>query len=512
MRLKTAAMNNKPLVSLKKITVRVRDRFLLEGTSWKIGKGENWAVLGPNGAGKSSLVRALMEDVPVVRGSVVRHDRAIRSAIGYVSFELHERLISWEEEKDHARYFSGNPEGFETALETILSGPSRIPEAAVLDRAAGLLGIRHLLDRGIRFLSTGEMRKVLLARALVSSPRLLILDEPFGGLDAPSRRQFEEGIRRLIREGLQIILVTNRMEEIPAAVSHVLCLKDGRVLCRGRKEDVLDRETLERLFGRARPASFSTSKNRNTGAVRTRGETEILVDLRNVTVRYDDVVVLRGLNWTMRRGENWAILGPNGSGKTTLLGLISGDNAQAYANEIRLFGRRKGSGESVWEIKSRIGIVSSEGQVRYRRSIPVRDVVASGFFDSVGLYRDPGPKRRRQAREWMERLDIQHLADRIFDRLSYGERRKVLLARAMVKSPLLLILDEPCEGLDPSSRSGLLSLIDRIGREGWSHLIYVTHYEDEIPPSIGRILILKRNGTVSCGRPGGPVNRERNRS
>ena len=158
------------------------------------------------------------------------------------------------------------------------------------------------------------------------------------------------------------------------------------------------------------------------------------------------------------------ILGPNGSGKTTLLNLITADNPQAYANRIYLFGRRRGSGESIWDIKQRIGIVSSEFQIRYRKPITAFEVVLSGFFDSVGLYRHASAGQKQMAEQWMAVLGIAHKSDKIFNQLSYGEQRMVLLARAMVKMPLMLILDEPCQGLDRTNRHRILEAIDIIGR------------------------------------------------
>jgi molybdate transport system ATP-binding protein len=172
--------------------------------------------------------------------------------------------------------------------------------------------------------------------------------------------------------------------------------------------------------------------------------------------------------------------------------LITGDNVQAYANEIYLFGKRRGSGESVWDIKKKIGVVSPELQVQYRKRMQVYDVVLSGFFDSIGLYRKCTAEQQAAARKWIELLGLSHMSERWYDHLSFGEKRMVLLARSMVKSPTLLILDEPCQGLDRSNRGVILDLIDYIGRETNTHVIYVTHHQDEMPPCITHVLKLEK--------------------
>src|SRR5512137_1051770 len=484
-----------PFITIDDVTVRVRDRFILPGTSWEIRAGESWAILGPNGAGKSSLARVLMDDVPTSQGTVTRHHPdAARDRIGWVSPELQEWLLGMEENRVEEGGCAGRDGRPETARETILSGsPPGIDGARAYRRIVNRLGIGYLQDRPMRHLSTGEMRKVLIARALMKSPRLVVLDEPFGGIDADSREELLSLFNSLIKGGVQLVLVSHRADEIPAAIGHVLCVKDCRVILQGGREEVL--AGWQRMSDDdERPAiCLPREKERETEAP------QILVEMKGVTVKHDDVTILDGLDWTVRRGENWAVLGPNGSGKTTLLSLITGDNLQGYANEIRLFGMLKGSGESLWDIREKIGVVSSELQVRYRKGIQVRDVVASGLFDSIGLFRRLSPEDRRMVEDWMDLLGILPMAERVFEGLSYGERRMALIARAMVKSPLLLILDEPCQGLDPANRRKMLKLIDRIGAGTGTRIVYVSHYADEIPSCINRILRLERLGSEGKG-------------
>ncbi len=485
--------SGKPLITINDITIRLRDRFLFAGTSWEINSGRHWAILGANGAGKSTLVRVLTGAVPHVRGSVVYHfPQNPGEAVGYVSSELQEGLIAAEEHRDMSRSFARNTEDIRKAGSVIIDGATEGRKVlSELDRIAGILGISHLLDRGMRYLSSGEMRKVVIARALIKSLRILILDEPFAGIDRKSRDKLVEAIGIMMQRGLQVVQVAHRVQEIMPLISDILLVKEGRVLLQGRRADVLTRENLEQLYGvkKFKGAAAYVRKKEGVSGKSSRRQ-EKLVEMKNVTVKYGDVTVLNSLTWQMRRGENWAVAGPNGSGKTTFLSLISGDNPQAYANEIYLFGRRRGSGESIWEIKSRIGAVSSELQTAYRKEITAYDVVASGLFDSVGLYRNLGASQKRQIDRWIEILGISDIAGRIFNRLSFGERRMVLLARSMVKSPEILILDEPCQGLDRENRMLLMKLIEAIGSRTDTSLLYVTHYQEEIPACTDYILSL----------------------
>jgi len=486
---------DEPFITLEDITIRLRDKFILPHSSWKILTGQNWAILGPNGAGKSSLVRVLTGDVPYVRGSITYHfPQHPSEIIGYVSSELQEHLIAREKFQDMSRYFAGKLYDFEKAKTTILAGDHDGGDGPPdLGRIVDILGIRHLLDRGIRYLSSGEMRKVLIARALIRSQKLLILDEPFAGIDAESRNKIVESIAELVRQGLQVVLVTHRAQEILPFISNILFIKNGKVLMQGKRNDVLTTENLSRLYDVKYFDHGLTLDKRKSGSVRgTSYRKGILVDMRNVSVKYGNALVLNNVNWTVRRHENWAIVGPSGSGKTTLLSLIAGDNPQAYANEIYLFGKRRGSGESIWDIKARIGMVSSEIQTLYRKEITASDVVASGIFDSIGLYRNLNSEHKLQVDKWVEFFGISHIANNIFTHLSFGERRMVLLARSMVKSPELLILDEPCQGLDQENRKLFMGLIEMIGRNTDTNLVYVTHYQDELPACIDHVLTLKK--------------------
>jgi molybdate transport system ATP-binding protein len=484
-----AAHISMPLIALDNITIRLLDRLILPDSSWLIEKNQHWAVIGPNGAGKTSLMRALVGELPVVQGEVTfSGGKSFRKKISYISFERERRLIAREEDRDAARFFSGDIDNITTTRQMILEN---LAESDAVhhrfDRIVKQLGLAYLLERGIRFLSTGEMRKAVIARALLQSPRLLILDEPFDGLDVAARSRLAEIINNLMSARLQIILVTHRIAEVLPNISHILGLKKCRFMFLGSRNQVLNSECIERLFSSEH--SFEVLPfGEDLQDARSMSSAQILVEMKNVGVRYKNCVVFKNLNWTVRRGENWAITGPNGAGKTTLMSLISGDNLQAYANEIFLFGKRRGTGESIWDIKKKIGMVSAEFQIRYRKPINALEVILSGFFDSVGLYRRSNPAQKDKASKWIEFIGLAAKAAEPFNRLSYGEQRLLLLARAMVKSPLLLILDEPCQGLDRTNRKMVLNLIDAQVRRSRTQILFITHHSEEIPDCISHLL------------------------
>jgi molybdate transport system ATP-binding protein len=252
---------------------------------------------------------------------------------------------------------------------------------------------------------------------------------------------------------------------------------------------------MEALYARQPPGAGDPPTAPVPGAPPACAPSEALVDLRNVTVRHKTVAVFENLSWRVRPGEHWAICGPNGSGKSSLLSLVVGDHPQAYAHAVRVFGKLRGGGGSIQELKAGIGLISPELQVRYRKAITAIEVVLSGFFDSVGLYRRAAPAQETMARFWMGQLGIQGLAAKRFNHLSHGEQRMVLLARAMVKPPRLLVLDEPCQGLDAGNRQLILQAVDRIAAAGATTILFVSHHADETPACITHRLSLIREGT-----------------
>lgn len=476
-------MEDPPLIELRGVTVRRGSEILLDGIDWVIQPGSHWVVTGPNGSGKTLLMQVLLGKVPAVYPGEVRFaDPLLARRITQVSFELAQRILAREQELELARSFGGS-EDEGALLRPFLEDVDK----DLLDR----FGLQNLLDSPLSALSNGEMRKALLARALASIPRLLILDEPFDGLDSAARKVLAGLIRQAAEAGTQIILVTHHADEITAPFTHLLRLEAGGVVVREERSSAAQVEA-----GAPLTAPYISERVASPLA-------PPVIEMRGVRIAYGERVIISGLDWTVRRGEHWAIVGPNGAGKTTLLRLISADHLQAYANDIALFGRKRGSGESIWEIKQRIGVLSPELQVHYREGWNVSKVVLSGFFDSVGLYRQTTPAQEEQARAWMDLLGLDGAAE--YGGLSYGQKRVALLARALVKSPELLLLDEPCQGLDPSNSRRLVDLVSRAADERGTQILYVTHRREELPRCITHMLAFHRLGTgysVTQSAPG----------
>jgi len=463
-----------PLLSLKNVSNRLWDKQILKDISWSTEFGQSWAILGPNGAGKSTLIKVVLGQIPYC-GTIKRHQEIEDfGKIAHVSLEQQKFLIAREEKKDRYEEYSGNEEHFLTGQE-VMDPEGKHPESLL--KIAEQLGLSPLLGNPLRYFSNGETRKTLIGKALLSEPKLLILDEPFEGLDTESVLWLKGALSNLIKNGLSVWLVSHRFEELVPEITYVLCLKSGEIFAQGLRSQVLIPEVMEGLYEKVDHKETNLKTNENSAEI---NETLIQADffesvpekdrkhsfilMRNVNVHYGETVVLKNFYWSVEQGENWKIVGPNGSGKSTLLSLICGDNLQAYANEIYLFGRRRGTGESIWDIKQKIGFVSSEFQVRYRQPITALKVVLSGFFDSIGYYQPASVTQKEKAFSLMELLEITNLADLDFTLLSYGQQRLILIARAMIKSPPLLILDEPCQGLDRTNRNRVLELVDRLDK------------------------------------------------
>ena len=470
-------------IRLDAVSVDFDGRFRLDDINWVIEPGQHWLVTGANGSGKSALAAALAGEGERVSGTW----SGVPERVALVSYERQAELIEAERRKDDADILDVISEG--TPAGEIIDAVCR--DRVLADELTDTLGLRPLIGRAFRKLSTGETRKVMLIRALTSQPDLLVLDEPFDGLDDDSLAWLQEYLCVLATTvpTIPIVMVLNRFDEIPEFITHVAYVDDGHLAHRVERDDepamadlyrLLHLQASDLVVPRADPADRLPPLQPN----------DPLVRITDATIRYGENTVFEHLDWTIEPNQHWQVSGPNGSGKTGLLSLITGDHPQCYVNDINVFGFQRGTGESIWQIKQYIGYVSTALQWEYRVGTGLRNVIISGFFDSIGLYSKSTETQRAIADDWLELLGMSDRADQPFNDLSFGDRRLVLIARAMVKHPPLLILDEPCLGLDDMNRQLVLALIERICASDETAVLYVNHRSQDAIRGIDNHLTL----------------------
>ncbi|MFD2523653.1 ATP-binding cassette domain-containing protein [Emticicia soli] len=493
------------MIELNKVSVQKGDRTVLQHIDWQVKENEHWAIIGGNGAGKSTLLEVIAGKIFPFKGvaSVPHYSKMAFVAKDY-SFN---RIVQSATQYYQQRFNSMDAEIAPTVIEILqnqIKPIGTVDEKSIklppiefseeeISRVASLLKINHLLDRSIVTLSNGETRRTLITLSLLRKPQFLLLDNPFIGLDVESRKTLHEVLNQVAQSGIQIIIVSS-FKEIPDCITNVIELKDGKI---------------ENTF--TRPFAF---KEENTAREKLlypeildkikqnppKHDFKFAIDMRNIVVTYKNKNVVDGVSWQVKKGEKWALMGPNGSGKSTLLSLITADNPQGYQNDYALFDRKRGTGESIWDIKQRMGYVSPELHLYFNRNTEVWKAVASGLFDSAGLFKKLTPEEQAIVDDYLKLLNIHHLANRKITQLSSGEQRQVFLARALVKNPSLLLLDEPCQGLDYNHMVYFRDLVDELVTELNKTLVYVTHYTDEIPACVDKIIRLENGKTVELGK------------
>ena len=448
----------KPLLRLRGLEaegLRVDDLTVLPG--------ECWAVLGETGAGMEALEAILAGGLKRVRSG----ECVLPKALGLVSFARQQALFERELRHDDTDFINRPDPGTPArAFLGDLSGRGELVR---------LLNLEHVLDRGYRYLSSGEARKVCILAELgkmTDGSRLLVLEHPFDGLDQAACRELDQALRRLNEDGLALLLLCGDPADVPAWCGHRAVLRNGRLQSGGSETDAAGGE--HRALFQAVASDMRRAEAAETGAP--------LVELKNGFARYGEVEVFSGLNLTIRPGEHTLVSGPNGSGKSTLVQLICGDHPLCYANDLKLFGRPRGSGETIWDVKRGLGIVSNDLHRSHRIGGTALSVILSGLFDSIGLYRRPTTEERTLGERWLARLGLSNRAAKTFGRLSYGEQRLVLLARALIKTPRLLLLDEPTQGLDAANRRAFLDFLENIAAENLATILYISHRRDEWRP------------------------------
>lgn len=479
---------------------------------------EQIAIVGPNAGGKSRLVDIITGRYPLLMNEV-RYDftpsplKMVSDNIKYISFRDsygdNDSSYYYQQRWNQHDIDENTPTAGQILEETFLKvdqnnyytlnekekETAHIRRLTLKEKLYKMFHLETLLDKYIILLSSGELRKFQLTKTLLSDPRILIMDNPFIGLDAETRNQLSELLRTLTTEtGLQAILILSKTNDIPDFITHVIPVDDLTVGDKQPRESYLATLSGTHLS--------ETESERIKQLLQYPEKTDIpdltdkdgcILKFNKVNIKYGNRTILKDLDWTVRKGEKWALSGENGAGKSTLLSLVCADNPQSYACDIELFGHKRGSGESIWEIKKHIGYVSPEMHRAYLKDLPAIDIIASGLNDSVGLYVHPRPEQRQTCEWWMDLFGIGHLKDRTFLKLSSGEQRLCLLARAFVKDPELLILDEPLHGLDDRNRELVRNIINEFCSKDNKTLVMVTHYKEELPPVITHHLFLKKN-------------------
>lgn len=477
------------VIKIEKGVTRHPSFRMKEPVDFCLCKGEQMAIVGPNGGGKSILVDIITGKYPLLQNEVVYDFSPSLSNLSSENL----KYISFRDsygDADNGYYYQQrwNSQDVEN-IPLVKDYLPQCKDESLKKTLYSIFNVNEMLEKPIVLLSSGELRKFQLTRTLFSEPRVLIMDNPFIGLDAGTRDLLKNLLNKLISViGLQVILVLSKSDDIPDFITHVVVVKDMKC---GRKMPIHEFRNIEI------PAHvLSEEKEKSILELCYKEEqytADNVVELKKVSIRYGDRTILKELDWIVKNEEKWALSGDNGAGKSTLLSLICADNPQSYACNITLFDKKRGSGESIWEIKKHIGYVSPEMHRAYLKNIPSIDIVASGLHDSIGLYKKPKEEERTKCIFWMNIFGIADLADRSFLQLSSGEQRLVLLVRAFVKDPELLILDEPLHGLDLYNRRLVKDIIETFCKRKNKTMIMVTHYKEELPDCITDSLYLVRN-------------------
>src|SRR5574344_451834 len=489
------------IIEIHKGVTRMPEWRMAEPVDFESADGEHIAIVGENGSGKSMLVDILIGRHPLLMVDP-KYDFSpskkvlVSDNIKYITFR------DSYGDSDGAYYLQQrwNQHDIDENTPTVggqleeiynMTGEDTKERRDLQKHLYELFNIGHLLDKYIILLSSGELRKFQLAKVLLTDPRVLIMDNPFIGLDAETRDQLKLLLKTLSAErALQIILVLSKVDDIPDFITDIVEVKAMKVLPKISKEDYFRSRAPfpARVLSEAKEkAIIDLPYNGNEY------HADEVVKMNKVCIRYGKRTILQDLDWTVKNGERWALSGQNGAGKSTLLSLVCADNPQSYACDIALFGNPRGSGESIWDIKKHIGYVSPEMHRAYQKDLPAIRIVASGLKDSVGLYMKPDPNEYDRCRWWMDIFSLKDMYERPFLKLSSGEQRLVLLARAFVKDPELLILDEPLHGLDNRNRQLVKDIIDTFCQRQNKTMIMVTHYKEELPKCITNEIYLKKN-------------------
>ena len=475
------------------LSVRQNGQTILDEISFTIQNGEQWAITGPSGSGKTTLLKALASKQFFTGQLTIDEDNsARRKKIVLVEQQHHfKNLSNTSNFYYQQRFNSQDSEDAITVEEDLQHSLSKSSSAKnELTGLVELFDLKKLFTERLIQLSNGENKRLQIVKALLLQPAFLLLDSPFIGLDVQSRQMLETVLDKVAKKGIHTIMATSALH-LPFFITNVLSLSAHETFsakpvepAEWNKAHAKEKE----IFSFNYDLLHELASNKQPSF-------EFAVRMKNVTITYDHKI-LDNINWEVRNGERWSLSGPNGSGKSTLLSLVNADNPQAYANEIYLFDRKRGTGESIWDIKKKTGFVSPELHLYFEKGTTCFDVVASGLFDTIGLFRKINQQQSSVVTKWMKLLKIEHSSQKFLSQISNSGQRLVLLGRALVKNPPLLILDEPCQGLDDEQTAMFKAIINEICLTGNKTLIYVSHYSHEIPDCVTKFIKLENGKRV----------------
>lgn len=460
-------------IQLQKINFQ-HNNSTLDIDDWKIAKRQSWALFSSEGN-----IAELLADL--LNGNLQEHigDQPVFSGKAVlVSLAQQQRLLEDEIARDDSDFLDLVDQG--SSVYTLIY--QQCHDQATTVQLLHELDLAHLSESGFRVLSTGETRRVMLARAVASKPDLLLLDNPFTGLDIAHRKALAEYLKQL-SSSVAMFVTFSREEDQPEWIDNIALFNSGKLMTTMNRDRWNNHPVIKQL----KAQSNLQSEDMLTLIEKYRHSSHFddpIFEIKNGKVAYTESVIFSELTWRIDKGQHWQIKGPNGCGKSTLLGLIFGDHPQCYSNNIHIFGKQRGSGESIWQIKQHIGMVSSALHLQYRVNCTAVEVILSGFYDSIGLYKQSSRQEVNIAHEWLEILHMSQYSKTSFRELEYGQQRLLLIARAIVKQPTLLILDEPYQGLDYLNRRLIKNALQLIARENLSQLLYVSHYQSDSLASI----------------------------
>lgn len=426
---------------------------------------QRWCILGNNNSGIDRLIDLFSGNIKNFSAEILD----LPEYPGVLSFQLQQEIYEEELRKDDSDFLNRVDPGT-LVCEFLPDYRNYLPLLKAF-------GMDHCLQLGYRQLSSGQSRKLLFLQKLTSGATTLVIQNPYDGLDQKSCHELDLALQQLSGRNIELILLLSNRSDIPTWCTHLGLIKTGRLEVSGLIEEVrplLKGPEESRVSPPIVKKDIQNHSLRETDAHKTE-----LIYLRNGFAGYGDKKLFEGLDLTVFSGDHTIISGPNGCGKSTLLDIIIGDNPKCYANELRVFGIRRGTGESIWDIKKHMGIVSPALHREHRIPGSALHVVLSGLYDSIGLYTKVSGTEIKTARHWLNWLSLGEKSDVPFRRLTFAEQRLVLIGRALIKGPKLLILDEPTQGLDDVHRNNLLDLLEDIAAKRLSTILFVSHRKDE---------------------------------